>query len=143
MIDVLLICRDALENSVIANLVMAMEVQKVGREASVLFTEEALAGLGGGAFAWSPLLADRDTRMTVAKKAKEKGIPVISSLDSRETDLKPLLRAAKAAGVGLFACPVWTDLQSLQGKLPAEVQEIDLPRALTFLSEAKRVIGTF
>ena len=141
--EILFVCRDALENSVIANLVMAMEAKKAGMDAGVLFTEEALAGLGGGAFAWAPLLADRDTRITVAKKAKEKGIPVISSLDKRETDIKPLVKAAKDAGVGLFACPVWSDLLELRGRLPAEVQEIDLPMALKLLSGAKRVIGTF
>jgi len=89
------------------------------------------------------LLADRDTRTAVAKKAKEKGIPVISSLDKRETDIKPLVKAAKDAGVGLFACPVWSDLLELRGRLPAEVQEIDLPMALKLLSGAKRVIGSF
>lgn len=141
--DILLICRDALENSVIANLVLAMEARKAGMEAGVLFTEEALAGLGGGAFAWSPLLADRDTRMTVAKKATDKGITVISSLDKRETDLKPLTKAAKEAGVGLFACPTWSDLLDLRGKLPAEMQEIDLPMAFKLLSGAKKVIGSF
>ena len=141
--DLLLICRDGLENSIIANLVLAMEAKKAGMEAAVLFTEEALAGLGGGALAWSPLLADRDTRMTVAKKATEKGIPVIGKLDKRETDIRPLAKAAKEAGVGLFACPVWSDLLDLRGKLPAEVQEIDLPMAFKLLSGAKKVIGSF
>ena len=112
-------------------------------DAGVLFTEEALAGLGGGALAWSPLLADRDTTMTVAKKAADKGIPIISSLDKRETDIKPLTKAAKEAGVGLFACPTWSDLLGLRGRLPAEVEEIDMPMALKLLSEAKRVIGGF
>ncbi len=65
--DLLLICRDALENSVIANLLVALEARKTGQEVGVLFTEEALAGLGGGAFSWSPLLANRDTRTTVAR----------------------------------------------------------------------------
>ncbi|MDP2954323.1 MAG: hypothetical protein Q8O76_13535 [Chloroflexota bacterium] len=141
--DLLMICRDALENSVMANLLLAMEAKKAGKESGVLFTQEALAALGGGAFAWSRLLADRDTRMTVAKKAKEKGIPVLSSRDSRETDLKPLLKAAKEAGVGLYACPTWSELLDLKGKLPPEVKEIDLPSSLKLISEAKRVIGSY
>ena len=57
--NLLLICRDALENSVIANVAIALDTIGRGHRAAVLFTEEALAALAGQSFGWSPLFQPR------------------------------------------------------------------------------------
>ena len=67
--DLLFICRDATENSVIGNVGMAMRTQARGRQTAVLFTEEALAALAGEAFHWSPLFAARPARITISRNA--------------------------------------------------------------------------
>ena len=36
--DLLFICRDAMENSIIANVAMALEAKRRGKDAAVLFT---------------------------------------------------------------------------------------------------------
>lgn len=140
--EVLLICRDALENSLVSNLIVAMEMKKRGTDVAVLFTQEALAALAGGALDWSPLMRDRDTRTTIAKAATRLGIPW-SAKDPRWTRPHQVVAAAKQAGVPLLACPLWTELLEAKGKLPPEIGLIDLPAALKALREAKVVIGSF
>lgn len=140
--DLLFICRDGLENSVIGNVVMAMETKKAGGQAAVFFTQEALAGLCGSSFDWSPGLRDRDTRMKVSRTAKKMGIPLASAKDDRWTDVRQLVRAAAEAGVDLYACPLWASLLGLK-HVPSGVKEISLPEALKMLQQAKTVIGSF
>ncbi len=140
--DVLFICRDALENSVVSNLAVAMEMKKGGTDVAVLFTQEALAALAGGALDWSPLIRDRDSRTTIAKAATRLGIPWAAK-DPRWTHPGQVLAAAKEAGVSLLACPLWTELLEVKGKLPPEISLVELPAALKAIQEAKVVIGSF
>ena len=140
--EVLFICRDALENSVVSNLAVAMEVKKTGSDVGVLFTQEALAAMAGSVMDWSPLLRDRETRTAIAKAATGLGIPWAAN-DPRWTRPSQVLAAAKAAGVSLFACPMWTEMLGVKGKLPAELGLLDLPTALKAIKEAKVVIGSF
>jgi peroxiredoxin family protein len=142
MEDLVLICRSATEDSLIGNVGLAMEARGAGRSVAVVFTEEALAALGGESFGWSPLLQNRDARMTISRNAKAAGLPVSSERDERWTDLPRLMSAAREAGVRLVACPIWTQLLGLDGRLP---QLESMPKAdyLAMLTEAGRVLGGF
>jgi peroxiredoxin family protein len=141
--DLLLICRDALENSIIGNILVAMEEKKAGVDVGILFTQEALASLAGHSFDWSPLFRDRDTRAKISKNAKSMGIPLAHAKDGRQTDTYQLLKAAKDAGINLMACPAWTALLGIQDRVPPELNKIDSSTAMKCLKDAKRVIGTF
>lgn len=140
--EVIFICRDALENSVVSNLAAAMEMKKSGTDVGVLFTQEALAALAGSVLDWSPLLRDRDTRTTIAKAATRMGIPWAAK-DPRWTRPGQVLTAASQAGVSLLACPMWTEMLGVRGKLPPELGYVDMATALRALREAKVVIGSF
>lgn len=140
--DILIFCRDALVNSLIGSIGTAMAFTKVGAEAGVIFTNEALAALGGiGAFQWSPLFAGRNARAKVNKNATALGIPVGEPKDSRWTDLSRLFKAAQEAGVKLYACPLWTNILEVKEKLPPEVIVIEQEDLLKAMQKAKTVIG--
>ena len=115
--ELLLICRDALENSIIGNLLVALEEKKAGADVGILFTQEALASLAGQSLDWSPLFRDRDTRAKIAKNAKSMGIPLAHAKDARQTDTYQLLKAAKEAGVNLMAFPAWAGLFGIQEQI--------------------------
>ncbi len=140
---IVLICRDALENSVIGNVGVAMEAKKEGDDVAIIFTQEALAALSGSVFDWSPLLRPREKRSRISKSAEARGITVSSPKDARWTDMGRLIQGAKDAGISLYACPLWSELLGVQGKLPAELAQIDLPTAMKALKEADVVIGSF
>ena len=141
----LLICRDAVENSIVSNLLLAMDAKKMGEDANILFTQEALAALAGEALDWSPLLRNRDTRTKVAKKAAEqelptypaptRGFPAINTME--------LIKKAKGAGVSLYACPLWVNFLELEGKLPVEITELDSSALWKIVKEAETIIGNF
>jgi len=141
--DVILICRDALENSLLGNLAMAMEVKKNGTDAGVVFTQEALAALAGEPFRWSPLLENRPTKIKVSKNATAMGIQMTSEKDKRWTDTGRLIKSAKDAGVQLMACPLWAKLLDVEDKLPPEVTVLDSQEMLKKMNEAKTIIGGF
>ena len=141
--DTILICRDALEDSVLSNIGMAMEVKKNGSEAAVVFTGEALAALAGGPFRWSPLLENRATKIKVTKNAGAMGIAMASEKDKRWTDISRLLKTAKDAGIPLIACPFWANLLQVGDKLPPEISTMDSEALLKEMNEAKTIIGGF
>ena len=141
--DMLFICRDALENSVIGNVAMAIEAKKAGKDVGILFTQEALASLAGESFRWSPLFQGRDARIKIIRNATDMGFEVASLKDKRWTDLPRLLKTAKEAGISLMACPIWSRLLGVDGKLPLEVTAIDNATMLKELHEAKTIIGGF
>ena len=140
--DLLFICRDATENSLIGNVGMAMRTQARGRQTAVLFTEEALAALAGEAFHWSPLFAARPARITISRNATALGLPVAAERDDRWTDLRRLLEAAREAGVRLLACPVWSQILDLDGRLPDVIERPAEDELLAALESAK-VIGGY
>ncbi len=141
----LLICRDAVENSIISNLLLAMDAKKMGDDANVLFTQEALAALAGESLDWSPLLRNRDTRTKVAKKAAEQELPTYPAPTRGfpAVDTTELIKRAKAAGVSLYACPVWVNFLELKGKLPDEMTELDSSALWKVIKEAEIIIGSF
>lgn len=141
--DIILICRDALENSVLGNIAIAMEAKKNGSDVGILFTQETLKALAGDVFRWSPLLENRTSKMTVAKTAAAMGMQIQSEKDKRWTDIYRLIKSAKNAGVKMIACPLWTNLLQVEGKLPPELDKVDSQSLLKELSEAKTIIGGF
>lgn len=141
--DIMLICRDALENSVIGNIAMAMEAKKNGINAGVVFTQEALAALAGASFRWSPLLENRDTKIKVSKNATDMGLQIASEKDKRWIDIYRLIRSAKEAGISLMACPLWVKLLQVEGKLPPEISTVDSQTLFKEMNQAKTIIGGF
>jgi peroxiredoxin family protein len=141
--DIVLICRDALENSFLSNVGVAMEARRNGSSAGIVFTQEALAALAGGPLRWSPLLENRGTKIMVTKNATAMGLPLASEKDKRWTDIHRLLKSAKEAGVVLMACPLWSKLLEVEGKLPPEISSIDSQTMFTKMKEAKIIIGGF
>jgi peroxiredoxin family protein len=139
--DLLFICREATEDSVIGNVGMAMQAKASGRESAVLFTEEALAALAGQAFHWSPLFASRPARITISRNATALGLPVAAERDDRWTDLRRLLEAAREAGVRLLACPLWSQILSVDGRLPDTIERPATDEVLAAIESAKVVGG--
>jgi len=141
--DMILICRDALENSLVGNVAMALEAKKAGQDVGILFTEEALAALAGESFGWSPLFQSRDARIKISRNATAMGVEVADVKDNRWTDLSRLLTSASGAGVRLIACPIWSQILAVDGKLPAQLTSLDSATMLKELEEARIIIGGF
>jgi peroxiredoxin family protein len=144
--DLLLICRDGLENSVLTNLIFAIEAKRKGADVGILFTQGALLTIANQAvFDWSPSLRDRPTRVKIAGNAKKLGIQTCDAPTSRYSAVstKELIKGARATGVSLLACPVWIKFLECQEQLPSEIAQIDFDTALKTIREAKKVIGTF
>jgi len=140
--DLLFICRDALENSLIANVGMALEAKRRGKETGVLFTEEALAALMGRGFSWSRLFLDRPSRIAISRGATAAGLPIASERDDRWTEPARLLAHAHESGVRLLACPVWSQILANDGELPEGIEQVDVDALMRLLDSAK-VIGTY
>ncbi len=139
--DVFLICRDALENAVIANVAVAMDVRRRGGAVAILFTEEALAALAGQSFGWSPLFRTREARIGISRGATRLGIPVAAERDDRWTDVGRMLDAARAAGVELLACPVWSDILGIRDALPDRLTPVANLATLERWMTGRQVIG--
>jgi len=141
--DMLFICRDALASSLLGNLLLAMEAHKAGSKVAVLFTQEALAALDGGAFLWPQGLQGQPTRLAMADNAPAMDIPVMVRGEGRQVNALGMVEKAHQAGVAMYACPAWSQLLGLKGKLPQGVAEMDLATAIKTLSETKQVVGSF
>ena len=138
-----LICRDALANALIGNLIFATEAKRSGEDVSIIFTEEALAALCRGVFLWPKGLQEQEVRWKVADRAKAQGMPVMGRGEGRQIDAKAFLQRAREAGVRLLACPIWTDLLGVQEELPDGVEIIDTPGMVKAIQEADNVIGAY
>lgn len=141
--DVVLICRDALENAVIANVAVALDVRRRGGAAAILFTGEALAALAGQSFGWSPLFRSREARIAISRGATRLGVPIAAERDDRWTDLRRMLNAARRAGVELIACPIWSEILGVGDALPEGVTRVPDLAALEAVMDGRRVIGAF
>ena len=141
--DVILICRDALASSLLGNLLLAVEAHKAGNKVAVLFTEEALAALSTGAFLWPQALQGQPIRLAMADNASALDIPIMLRGEGRQVNALGMVEKAHQAGVPMYACPTWSQLLGVKGKLPEGVAEMDLPTALKTLGDAKQVIGSF
>jgi len=140
--DLLLILRDALANSVVGGLLLAMEVRKAGRKVGVLITQEALAALARGSFGWPRELAGQEMRLSLADRAAEVGVPITARGEGRQIDAKGFVAQAREAGVVLYACPIWSSLLGLEGKLPEGLESPDAAALCGLIQDAKRVVGT-
>lgn len=141
--DVFLICRDALEDAVLANVAVAMDARRRGAQAAILFTGEALAALAGQSFGWSPLFRSREARIVISRGATRLGIPLSAERDDRWTDLHRLLEAARLSGIELLACPVWSEILGIRDALPDALRHVHDLAALDEVMAGRRVIGAF
>lgn len=140
--DLLLILRDALASSLVGGLLMALNARAEGRAVGVLFTQEALAAAAGGCFEWPRELSGQEMRLTMADRGGAMGVPLLGRGDGRQLDAKGLMSKAHDAGIALYACPIWTSLLGLDGKIPEPVQSLDNASLSSLLQDAKRVVGT-
>jgi len=139
--DIILLCREGLFESVINNLAFAMAFRKAGKSVGVLFTGNALYCLCNGVMRWSNPLAGMQIRKTITNQAKKMDLPITSPEDQREIDIKPLLKEAKELGVMLYCCPLWSNLLDLSDKFPEELNQIGLERIWEEMARAEKVIG--
>lgn len=141
--DILFICRDALASSLMGNLLTAMAAKKAGENVGVVFTQEALMAAVAGTFSWPRELAGQELRFKMTDNAAAQGLPTTGGRgDGRQIEVRKLIGRAKEAGVPLVACPLWTGLLGLKGKLPEGMKEVDVPELMKMMKEAKAVVGT-
>ncbi len=139
--DLLFIVRDASASSVVGNLLTALNAKNAGQEVAVIFTQEALAAVARGSFGWPRELSGQEMRFLMADHAGALGVPISGRGDSRQIDAKGLVAQVHAAGVPLFACPVWAALLGIADALPDGLQSIDATAVCTVLRDTRQVIG--
>jgi hypothetical protein len=81
--------------------------------------------------------------MGISRAAKDMGYPLASPRDARWTKPLQLLPAASEAGVRLLACPLWSKLVNAEGKLPKELEPLDMDSLVRELSQTPKGIGSF
>lgn len=140
--DVLLILRDAIASSVVGTVQAAMEARRAGKEAAVLITQEALAAVVRGSFAWPRDLSGQEMRLGIASRAATLGLPIMGRGEGRQIDARAMIPLALEAGVRLFACPLWTELLGLEKDLPPGVELLEATQAQELIANARTVIGT-
>jgi peroxiredoxin family protein len=140
--DVVFVCRQAVEDSLLANIAAAMEAKEAGLDVGVLFTGEALWALAEESYRWSPLFQGRRIRSRISKNATGMGIEIGHPKDARWTDRDRLLESAAGKGVQLLACPVWASLLGIEEEIPDRLTRLDRDSLLQELRSAK-VIGGF
>ena len=117
-------------NSVAPALYDAAQLKGLGVDVAIFFQGEAIAALAEGKFDWSPPLAKYAT--TLEGNLKKMGLP---------TELADYLKICKDAGVALYGSGGWSDLLGVRGKLPPEIQILEIPEAEKLMAEAKNIIG--
>ncbi len=139
--DILFICRDALYDSMINNLTLAMSFRKSGKIVGVVFTGAALHGLFNEMIRYPASLSGVEARKTISSGADQLGLSVHPAQDPKGIDMRPLLLQAKESGVQLYACPIWSSLLKLNGKLPQGLGPIAIEKLLDEISSSPKVIG--
>ncbi len=140
--DLLLILRDALASSLVGGLLTAVEAKTAGQEVAVVLTQEALAALARGSFQWPRELSGQEMRLLLADRGAAAGLPLLGKGEGRQLDVKALVARTAAAGVPLYACPVWSALLALDAQLPDGLQALDKQAFLNIVGSAKTIIGT-
>jgi len=141
-VHVLFILRDAIASSVVGTMHAAIEARKGGKEAAVLVTQEALAALVRGSFAWPRELAGQEMRLGMASRAASLGLPITGRGEGRQIDVRAMVPLALEAGVRVFACPLWTGLLGLEEGLPPGVERLDAAQAQELITGAQVIIGS-
>lgn len=131
MAEVLIWQTDGYFDSMGSALFDAAELKCLGVDVAVIFGGAAVAALAENKFDTSPPLAKYAT--TIEENLKKMGL---------SADIMHYVRQAKSAGIPLYAGG-WCDLLGLWGKLPPEIQEIEITEAEKLMAEAKRIIGRF
>ncbi len=136
-----LICREALEDSILGNLALARAIARRGGEAIVVFVAEALAALDTGTFRWSPNFKTRDARSGIIARAEAAELPLgHRELDRRWSDVRSLVRSlATEPGIRLIACPLWSRFLDLKGGLD-HLERIDEGQLVDLLRQADTVV---
>ena len=140
--DLLLIVRDALGSSLVGSLLTALRAREAGQEVAVLVTQEALAALARGSFAWPRELSDQPVRWTLADRGDALGVPVLGRGEGRQLDPKGLVARAREAGVVLYACPIWSSLLDLGKQLPEGIDPLPAADLPGLIQDAGQVVGT-
>lgn len=139
--DILFICRDGLYDSLINNLVSSISLHKAGKTVGILFTGDALQCLCNGTIQYPDSLAGVEVRKVISSGADLMGFSPHSARDPKGIDIRPLLLQAKESGVLLYACPIWSNLLKLSGKLPQGLSPITIEKLLDEISSSPKVIG--
>ncbi len=139
--DLLIILRDALGSSVMGGLLTAIDAKKAGLDVAVLATQEALAALASGTFAWPRELAPQRVRFAMCDRAAKLGVPVAGSGQGKQLDVRGTVRLARENAVAIHACPIWSALLGLDGALPEGLVALERSALPAFLTSAKQVIG--
>lgn len=139
-----IICRDALEDSVLGNLALARSLARGGEQAAVIFAGDALSGLDTGTFAWSPNFQSRDARSAVIARAEEHGLPLAhKERDRRWSDIRGFVRSFKTEpNLRLIACPLWAGLLDLSDRT-GYLERIDEDELRTLLKNADTIVGGY
>lgn len=140
--DLVFLVRDALASALIGSLVAARDAKEAGRDVAVVVTGEALAAAAGGTFGWPRELAGQRMRVGLADRGgKHLGLPLLAKGEGRQLDPKALLAATAAAGVTIYACPIWSALLGVATP-PAGLSALDRAGLTRLLAEAGKVIGS-
>lgn len=140
--DLVFLVRDALASALIGSLVAARDAKEAGRSVAVVVTGEALAAAAGGTFGWPRELAGQRMRLALADHGgKGLGLPLLAKGEGRQLDPKALLTATAAAGVTIYACPIWSALLGL-GAPPSGLAALDRSALTRLLVEAGKVVGS-
>lgn len=139
-----LVCREALEDSVLGTLALARSFAKQGHETSVVFTGEALNALDSGTFEWSRNFKTRETQARVIAGAVEMGLALSHpNLDSRWSDIRSFVASfAGEAGVRLLLCPIWAKILNLKSA-PDYLEQIDENELVDLLQAADTIVGAY
>lgn len=141
-----LICREAVEDSVLGNLALARVIARRGREAVVLFAGEALAALDTGTFRWSENFKTREARAGIIAAAEAAGLPLgHRELDRRWSDVRALVRDVSGeSNLRLVACPLWSRLLELEpGDRLEHLERIDEGELVDLLEKADCIVGGY
>ncbi len=139
-----IICREALEDSVLGSLALARAFANKGETIAVVFTSEALDALDKGTFGWSRNFKTREAQAAVIATAEESGLPLAHrELDSRWSDIRGFVVSMKGLqGMQLIACPIWCRLLGIDEGLDY-LERISEEQLVDLLQTADTVIGGY
>ncbi len=104
-----MICREAVEDSVLGNLALARAFSRKGQEVTVVFTGEALYALDKGTFQWSRNFKTRAVQAEIVAATEGAGLSLAHpDLDNRWSDIRSLVVSmSDAPDIQVIACPIW------------------------------------
>ena len=139
-----LICREAVEDSVLGTLALARSFARGGDDTNVVFTGEALHALDTGTFEWSPNFKTRDAQALVIGGAEQAGLALAHpDLDSRWSDVRAFVDSlADEPNLRLLACPIWTAILGLK-QLPGRLESIGENDLVDLLRSAETIVGGY